>query len=202
LHDEVNALHEAGHAVLGDLLGRRIDLVTVEPGEHLTGCCWSTSRCETDPLPDMADPMILWAAGWQRRLAADVCVSMAGGLAEMLFTPRVTGRVPATVADELPDRLAELAEAAGPTEAELTLAAETMDKPGKTDANRIAEIAFTAHGGDLHRCAPWLAWLEAETTAVLQQHESAVRRLAGLLQLRGTVTGEAARMAMRPDRSS
>jgi hypothetical protein len=156
-------------------------------------------------MPDVRDPLLLWPAGWQRRLAVDVSEALAGDLAESLFMPRSTGRVPETVVDLAGARLSELADEAGlsePTDDDLALIAETMSAPGKTDADRIAEIAFTAHGGALERCAPWLAWLEAETTAVLLRHEGAVRRLAGLLQRRGTITGEAARMAMRPERNS
>lgn len=185
---ELSALHEAGHAIVGDLLGRKITLITAESGEYRTGCCWSRSRYIYAAVPDVDTPLLTWAPEWGHRLAVDAAVAMAGGMAEAMFAPRVAGRVPLTVADETGDRLHDLAAA---TDEELEQAAVGVNTEGKTDADTVAMISFTAHGGDWQRTGAWLGWVETETAELLRANESKVRRVASLLRAHGTL-GEAA----------
>lgn len=194
LYDEATVWHESGHAVTAYALGRRVGFVTVVPGERWHGVCRSWAELVPDVRPATAAPLVAWPAAWQRRLAGDVVFALAGGIAEELFTKRDTGavRLPESVAVQVNDRLAELAEAVpSATATELAEAARSVDAPGKSDAEHVAEIAFETHGGDPHRAGTWLAWLAEETRALLLLHETTVRRVAGLLRGTGTA-GEAA----------
>lgn len=199
MYGESTAWHESGHAVAAYALGRRVGFVTIEPGERWSGMCRSWAERVRDDLPaDMGLPLVIWAAGWQRRLAADVVFSLAGGIAEGMFAPREAGavRVPESVTAVAQDRITELAAAAATAE-ELAEAARSVDAPGKSDAEHVAEVAFTAHGGDLHRSATWVAWLAEETRCLLLLHEAAVRRMCSLLMARGTIGEQAAAACLR-----
>lgn len=193
------AWHEAGHAVTADLFGCRVRLVTAEPGDLFAGVCRYAAPLVRDGLPRVEAPLITWGAEWQRRLGGDVVVLMAGDMAAGMFAPRpVAGavRLPEPVASLAQERLEELAAA---TPAELAEAVEAVSTPHPSDAEQIAELCTTAHGGDLHRAASWLGWLEAECRALLLSNEGAVRRMAGLLQAHGVLGESAVAACLRPE---
>lgn len=199
---ETTPLHEAGHAVAADALGCKVRLASAVPGESFSGICRYLAPLVRDTFPRSVEaPFVTWGAGWQRRLAADVVILLAGETAEELFGPRPVTRavrLPESIAAQVNDNIAELA-AAGPaaTAEDLAEAARSVNEPGKSDAEQVASIAFTAHGGDPLRTAAWLHWLSEECRALLLQHEQAVRRMAALLLEHGVVGEQAAAACLR-----
>lgn len=206
MYDEETSLHEAGHAVAADALGCKVSLVTAEPGEHWAGMCRFAPQLVRDAIPDTGAPLLVWEAGWQRHLAAHVSVLLAGEMAAEMFAARpATGavRLPESVTTQAGALLEELCETAPEaTAAEREQASADVNEPGQTDAERVAHLAWVAHGGDVLRAASWLRWVEEETRALLLGHERAVRRMAGLLMLRGTLGEEAAAACLRPEGAS
>lgn len=205
-YDEETALHEAGHAVVADRLGRKITLVTVEPGEHQGGACRYLPPLVRFELPRTVEsPLVTWSAALQRELASDVVIAMAGDFAVELFARRGTTprRLPPSVTEQAAARLEALAadEPAAATPAELAEADGAVNSPLPSDDERIAEAAFAAHGRDLVRAAGWLHWLGAETRALLLADEQAVRRMAALLMKRGTIGEQAAAACLREERA-
>jgi hypothetical protein len=111
LYDEPTALHESGHSVAASVLGCKVRLVSVEPGQRWGGICHYAPPLVRDKLPQVATPLVTCSGHWQQRLAADAVFAMAGGLAEELFAPRGTAsvRLPESVSDQACERLEVLA---------------------------------------------------------------------------------------------
>ena len=83
--DEVTAYHEAGHAVMSELMGGRVLRVTIEPPDDDGLARYGETMTEWPPMST--------ADVWQ----AEICVSLAGPVAEMLYTGQ------AVVISELPE---------------------------------------------------------------------------------------------------
>ena len=72
--DEVTAYHEAGHAVMSVLMGGRVLRVTIEPPDDDGVARYGETMTQWPPMAT--------ADVWQ----AEICVSLAGPVAEMLYT--------------------------------------------------------------------------------------------------------------------
>lgn len=195
MHSEALAVHEAGHVVVAEALGCRVDAATVQSGSGKRGCTLWRRRSVSPALPGTDVPVILFEPDWQRRLTADVCVALAGGVAEGLFVPRATGRVPDAIGDLAVDELSELSDATSSAERERAAAA--VDEPVRDDAAESAYWAFIACGADPLRAGAWLRWLELETRALLATREREVKRLAALLTAVGTAGHSAIAACLR-----
>lgn len=198
MYDERVIWHESGHVAVASALGRTIHLATAEPGERWSGMCSFSSELVRGMPPCVEKPLIAWPAGWQRTLAGDVAIFLAGDLGAELFGPR-----PATGAVRLPDDVTSMAlanlERRGrqATGQELAAAAAAVNAPALSDAAQVAGLAYAAHGGDPPRAGYWVRWCAEECRTLLLQNEPAVRRVAAALAEFGTLGRAAVAAALR-----
>ena len=119
------ALHEAGHAVLSEMCGVLVDLVSIRPGRRHLGITFSGPfpRWSGDASLIAALPLPLVPADARRAIEVRVCISLAGDLAERLALLS-TGFIPASEDEVAAERLARELTELSPRHAELLVEAE------------------------------------------------------------------------------
>jgi hypothetical protein len=197
LHDdELTSLHEAGHAAVARALGRTLTVVTTVPGEVFAGCTLSQVRPVRAAVPDVDTPLVTWGGPWMERLAGDICITLAGGIAEELRRSRETARLPESVAGQAMAAAEQMPELATPAD-RAQAAAAVSDQASLSDAGRLSRDLWVIFGSDHARAGAWLRWCEEETRLLLLQQADGVHRLAALLSEHGTVGEQAAAAALR-----
>jgi hypothetical protein len=188
------AIHEAGHLAIALACGRRPGPVAIRPDG--SGRSFHSAPMVSRAViegADLALPFVLWPAVLRARFESDVLTLMAGQVAEELFAPR-TGRQPEPVAEAAAELAAALPELAGPNAGEQQAVGASFASfdPDDTDEARIAKAARAAFGSDIASAACWLAWMAAQTRALVLGNGSRIRQLAELLGEHGTIGGQAA----------
>lgn len=192
-------LHEAGHLVIAAVLGRAPLGATVDAGTRLAGCSLFSAP---DPIPaaavvdfDPEAPFIIWPGPVQRRLEADVMISLAGEIAELLLTGPAEGRVPDPGAELAAEDLAGF-QLAG-VEDQTWAAAVVDEPPMPSDRQAVTQAAFAAFGRDPVQSAAWTTWLASQTRALVIAHEATIRRLAAALDAHKVLGAEALTAVIR-----
>lgn len=193
--------HEAGHVVAADVFGCRQLGVTARPGSRWAGCARHYPPPPESALAELRVeiPFVLWPEAMRRRIEAAVIIGLAGELAELILAEPSIGRITETVAEQASARVEELA-ATLPQAAPADLAAlrTWVDTPSGSDADQVARWAWLAHGSaDLATARAWLDWADAAARSLLLAHAGRVQRVAGLLAVTGSLSGEQAAAALR-----
>jgi hypothetical protein len=190
-------LHEAAHAVVGARLGFTSRGVTVNAGEYSNGVSRSLAPvipAEAFDLLDDSQPFVTWPDAIRRAVEGLVIKSMAGDLAEELFTER-EGRQPDPPAERIGELAAELPE---PDQDDQARFDALVNDPGaESDDDQAARFTRAAFGDDLPSAAAWLAFCEAQARQLVHAEENRIRHLASVLELRQTLSAEAVVAVLR-----
>jgi hypothetical protein len=189
------SIHEAGHTVAAHAFGRPVGTVGIR---GRAGRSFHTPPRLPDEIVTGADVELafsLWPMQMRGRFEGDVCIFMAGAVAEELLIP-VLGRVPETIAaralalvPQPPD--VTVGDLAPMSEADHRELDYSLDHDTGSDEQEIARIALLAHGPDVASAATWLGYLRCQTAAIVLAGERQIRRLALVLDSAGSMSGQA-----------
>lgn len=189
--EERVATHEAGHAAMAYMLSRRLEAVSIVGSQHYGGVTILASAATPDiDVAELVLPAPLQRARFRRFVESDIMISLAGVSAAFhLATPtRETGYVPPEP-DEI--RAQELARLATMTPA----TANRLENPSPmaTDEEQAERMAWAIAGNQTS--AAYLAWLRAETDALVQgeRFRKLVAALVPELLRRKQISGRLAR---------
>ena len=167
--------------------------VTVAAGTHRLGC----ARYAPPPLPDSAwdgfdaeTPFAAWNPQIRSHFETDMLACLAGELAELMLAPPRAGRQMPTVADQAAEQVEALAALPEPPPADVAVIRKTVDTPGQSDTETIAKLVWAAHGPDLAAGSAWLGWMEAACRSLILARRAEIERIAALLTVRHTLTGQ------------
>lgn len=201
------AVHEAGHAVVNCLVGRKLVVVTARSGATFAGC---TGYSYVEPpaaelatvVTGAAAPLL--PAGVRAFAEADVMALAAGGVAEDLFRMGTPGRRPESLRSRLdavpsshlasiplrhPDVLAEM-EA---SDRQLPSASTTEELAWlRSDDGSIWARALWINGGDFTAASDYSRWLISVTERLVRGHLDVIETIAGHLLRQGELSGQAA----------
>jgi hypothetical protein len=190
------AYHETGHVIAAEAAGHILGGVTAEGGRALSGCSWSTPLPVSGLVvsvidPDDPPPFIEWPSELRDRMEREALVVLAGEMAETLWLRRA-GRVEEPVAAAVTSGVTSDIVLAPASDAELAeMSAAVNDEATPTDREKVQALAGVAHRFDVVAQATWLAYLEAECSAVLTARAERVEWFALVLAERGTLSAEA-----------
>jgi len=189
------AWHEAGHLAAAAALGWKLRGATVVAGDVWGGCAKAVPEVLPDGITSQINldlPFAAWPCEARQRLEVDVIYSMSGDVARLCLSPRPE---PGWAARELPP----LAESALDMAKELPAGGEIVAEfaaavsgPGMSDEERVAWATRVAHGTDVASAATWLGYLQAQARSLALANRDRIGRLAVVLQMEGTVSGELA----------
>jgi hypothetical protein len=196
--DNWMAAHEAGHASMSFLLGRRVGVVSIVPTEHFGGITFHTgSKLAEGELGDLYKPVVLQPARFRRWVETEVLIRLAGPAAA-LASPFMGTRAADGYIPEEPDELEaqRLAKAAILTPVEATQLERAGTEPGERDDESAEGFAWVIAGE--RSAASYLSWLRFETDHVVRSPRFAalVEALVPVLLLRRTISGRLARQVL------
>jgi hypothetical protein len=191
------AIHEAGHAVCGVVLGRPLEYASIRPGRSFRGVAVAVHG----PTPGIAAFEVDCVVATQPpELRADVerkiLTSFAGELAALYLAdePAASG-----YSDDETEGIADAAlTELGPRIAELVVQNEEgEDTESDGDAAYRLAVAFT---GSPEIAAPYVAWLQAEARGLVIRHRHAILRVADALERHAVLRGDAIAALVYPNR--
>jgi len=185
MDSRIVAAHELGHVLMAYTLGRPIRLASIRPAPTYLGvACHTPGKLDpAEATPYLQRPAILWPHHIRSIIETEICISLAGPIAEELTGEYATGYVP-TSPDEL--AAAEILEprtAALLSELEVrTTSVETDDAAAAGLSHALADVSASQH----------LGFMRAEVRRVVcsatfrRQHEL----IMPVLLERGAVSGQ------------
>lgn len=209
--DEAIRLHEAGHQVAAHAFGYRSGGVTVRGGTSLAGCSFHLPDVPPEAVEAIGAaifdgrPFITWPAATRGALEIQAVITMAGQADELVLAAPAPAarRLPAPVAEQVEDLAAELpgVEAAGPSAGLLATFARSVDDPDVvSDAEQIARRARAIHYDDPAAMGCWLRFLETSARGLVVAEAARIRRLADVLELQHSLSGEQVAAVLAGDR--
>jgi hypothetical protein len=188
--DRGTCLHESGHSVIAKVCKWTPGPVTVSAGSMFGGCSFHIAP----PVPpgdlaalDTDELFVFWPAGARRQVEAAALVSLAGQVAQEVFTPR-TGRVRERITTLAAEVLAELPPLPAWERAELVTAVN--DAAGVSDEEKTGRWARVAWNRDVVAGAHWISLMREACATLLLRDEERVRRLADALYDLGSLGTE------------
>jgi hypothetical protein len=172
-------LHEAGHAVVGHVLGHRVRLVVAAKGARMSGFCEHYQRTDLSPLEAAVD---------------DLTIIAAGEVGELLVP--VTGYLE-PVDDDDPSRVETALATIIPDDAGFVRHVLNDDRESGGDAARLEEIArdFAASAAGME-AALLKAWTRERAARLVWSNALAIAALAAELMVRPVLDGPAAEAIM------
>ena len=185
MDSRIVAAHELGHVLMAYTLGRPIRLTSIRPAPTYLGvACHTPGKLDaSEAMPYLQRPAILWPHHIRRIIETEICISLAGPIAEELTGEYATGYVPTS-----PDELAA-AEILEPRTAALLSELETSTTPVETDDEAAAGLSHAL--ADVSACQH-LGFMRAEVRRVVcsatfrRQHELVMP----MLLERGAISGQ------------
>jgi hypothetical protein len=168
------AAHEAGHVVVGFLLGfDSPGCVSIEPGESFSGVAFAgtapTPQVDIEPPRSLFWEPPLWLRDPERRARDElrVVVSLAGVLAEGIYgAPPLGEGYQRTSEPTLPSE--DMRETHDLPLEERQDLEEAKARPGLTDSEKIAQVMDDLHGrADFRLAAAHVEYLEHVTRSLL-----------------------------------
>ena len=189
------ALHEAGHAVAGVVMGRPLEYASIRPGRTFSGIAVPVPRDRPPGFdPDRFVPV--QPAELRADVERQIVTVLAGDLAALYLAEPRSGYV-----DTSEEEVAAALEALGPRVAELVIHHETDEVPTDSDEERARGLALAFIGNDAG-AAHYLAWLRAEASQLVIRYRAAIVRVADALERHAVLAGDAIAALVYPPKGA
>lgn len=185
------AMHEACHGVVALVLGLKVDLLSIRPGEGYSGV---TLYGGID-LP-RRDLTVYYAAPSQppptrEAIEKDIIASLAGPASEYMLPP-LSGRFPPDHDEErIAAALRSLQRLEPALACRLTAAEATPANPGEPDNVKVQRAAWLLNGFEQTLASAHLYYLRAIADELVGRHRHAINAVAAALLKKTVLTGAA-----------